>query len=142
MKLPAHFIANQSPEVQAALKHKRARLAAESNRLPPADRAPMFLAAWNLTHTHPDQPAAEFPFHDTRGWRFDFAWPVQCVAVEVDGGQHAAGGGRHATDGDRDKLNEAAAKGWLVFRFSPEQLETAPAQCVELVEAALRLSDL
>lgn len=71
-------------------------------------------------------------------WEFDWAFPDFYVAVEVDGGQHAQGGGRHATDSDRWKLNEAAAAGWLVLRFSPEMLTADPGRCVNQVGRALR----
>lgn len=72
-----------------------------------------------------------------RRWRFDFAWPDHGLAVEVDGGQYAPGGGRHAGDADREKLNHAAARGWRVLRFSPQQLERDPIGCVALVRRAL-----
>ena len=51
----------------------------------------------------------------------------------------AAGGGRHNTDRDREKLNTAAALGWRVLRFSHTALETDPAGCIELAAAALVL---
>jgi very-short-patch-repair endonuclease len=57
----------------------------------------------------------EYRFHPDRLWRFDFAFPGQRVAVEIDGR------GRHQTvDGvrkDCEKLNEAARLGWRVLRF-------------------------
>ena len=85
-------------------------------------------------------PVAEFRFHPTRRWRFDYAWPDRHVAAEIDGGQYACfGGGRHNTDRDRAKLNTAAALGWRVLRFSHTALATDPAGCVELVAAALVL---
>lgn len=64
----------------------------------------------------------EYRFHPQRRWRFDLAWPAHRVAVEVDGGQWMAGGGRHNTDADREKLNAAAIAGWRVLRYSPRQL--------------------
>jgi very-short-patch-repair endonuclease len=81
-------------------------------------------------------PVPEYRFHPVRRWRFDFSWPSSArggVAVE------AAGGGRHNTDPDREKLNTAAALGWRVLRFSHTALETDPAGCVELAAAALVL---
>ena len=78
----------------------------------------------------------EYYFHPERGWRLDYAWPAARLAVEIDGGQWAPGGGRHATDKDREKLNEAAALGWRVLRFSPAMLAD-PAACVALARAAL-----
>lgn len=72
-----------------------------------------------------------------RKWRFDFAWPAAALAVEVDGGQWKAGGGRHNTDADRDKLNRAAVLGWRIVRFSPQQIERDPLGCVELIRRCL-----
>ena len=75
----------------------------------------------------------EYQFHPKRKWKFDFAYPLARVAVEIDGGQWAERGGRHSRDTDREKLNAAARMGWLVFRFSPEMLETDPAYCIRQV---------
>ena len=85
-------------------------------------------------------PNVEWKFHPTRQWRFDYAWPAGMVACELDGGQWKTGGGRHNTDADRDKLNEAAAMGWRVLRFSHRQLEDDPTHCVELVLRALEVN--
>ena len=103
-----------------------------------ADRAAEFAAVWALLAPDAPAPIAEYRFHGTRRWRFDWAWPLQRIAVEVDGGQFAAfGGGRHNTDADRTKHNHAAADRWCVLHFSPRQLERDPAGCVELVRQAL-----
>lgn len=71
-----------------------------------------------------------------KDWAFDFAWPDTGgggLAVEIDGGQWAPGGGRHNTDGDRDKLNRAAAMGWRVMRFSSSMLRDNPGAVIEMV---------
>ena len=71
-------------------------------------------------------------------WRFDFCWLApHKLAVECDGGQWAPHGGRHNTDGDRTKLNQAAALGWRVMRFSGQMLRDDPAGIVEMVRRAL-----
>lgn len=80
---------------------------------------------------------AEYRFHDARRWRFDYAWPAARLAVEIDGGQWLAGGGRHNGDADRQKLNTASAAGWRVLRFSHTALANDPAGCVNLVRLAL-----
>ena len=71
-------------------------------------------------------------------WRFDFAFPWACLplAIECDGGQWLPHGGRHNTDGDRDKLNNAAVLGWRIIRFSATMLRD-PEGCVKTVRAAL-----
>lgn len=84
-------------------------------------------------------PVAEYNFDACLGrkHRFDFAFVEQRLAVEVDGGQWAAFGGRHSRDSDREKLNIAAALGWRVMHFSPQQLQNEPMECLEWVEKAL-----
>lgn len=71
---------------------------------------------------------AEWYFHPTRKWRFDYAFPSLKIAVEVDGGlfnsymglhsgRHSGGKGQLA---DMEKMNAAAEMGWLVFHYIPE----------------------
>lgn len=60
----------------------------------------------------------EYRFHPTRKWRFDYAWPAQMVALEIDGasgafGRHSRPGGMR---GDNEKINTATAMGWRVLR--------------------------
>lgn len=59
-----------------------------------------------------------------RRWMFDFAWPQYHVAVEVEGGTWS--GGRHTRgEGyakDCEKYNRAAMDGWMVLRFTGEQV--------------------
>ncbi len=72
------------------------------------------------------EPVREFKFHHTRKWRFDFAWINERVAVEIEGGLFLAGGGRHnrgaSMKADMEKYNEAACLGWIVLRYTPDQL--------------------
>ena len=61
---------------------------------------------------------AEFRFHPSRQWRFDFAWPEHRLALEIDGG--SGGFGRHSRPsgmrGDNEKINAATLLGWRVLR--------------------------
>lgn len=103
------------------------------------DKAQMFAYYWHLLA--PDMPRLT-PEHEFdkclgRRHRFDWADLSARVAVEIDGGQWSKGGGRHAKDGDREKLNLAASLRWLVFRFSPDQLTRNPDECVRLVRQAI-----
>ncbi len=95
-----------------------------------------------MLRANPDipEPVKEYRFHPVRKWRFDYAWPSPShrVAVEIDGGQWVAGGGRHNRDSDREKLNHAAAEGWRVLRFSTQQVEREPDACIELLRRALQ----
>lgn len=59
-----------------------------------------------------------------RRWRFDFAWTLRMLAVEVDGGQWV--GGRHGrpqgAEKDNEKMNEANIRGWMCLRFTTSQV--------------------
>lgn len=102
------------------------------------DKSEMFLYFWRLFGKGHTQPTPEYRFKDGRKWRFDWAWPAERVAVEVEGNAwHVRGGGRHMQDSDLEKYNTAAALGWRVFRFSPGMLEREPVSCVGLIIEAL-----
>lgn len=81
----------------------------------------------------------EHKFHPTRKWRFDFAWPTQRIAVEVEGGVFARG--RHTRPAgfiaDCEKYSCAALDGWMVLRFVP--LKGWCAGAVEMIRKALEV---
>ena len=82
-------------------------------------------------------PVEELRFAPPRRWRFDLAWPDRMVALEIEGGawtqgRHTRGKGYIA---DMAKYNEATARGWRVFRVTPDQLCTA--ETLELLERAM-----
>ncbi|HFD40871.1 MAG TPA: DUF559 domain-containing protein [Anaerolineae bacterium] len=98
-----------------------------------------FAAAWAaFAPEGAEPPVREMRFHPIRRWRFDFAWPEARLAVEVDGGQWLARGGRHNTDADRRKLNAAAVLGWRVLRYSGAMLDE-PETVIREVVAALEI---
>lgn len=72
------------------------------------------------------EPVKEYRFHPTRKWRFDYAIPALKIAVECDGGVWT--GGRHVSPKgymkDMEKFNAAAELGWVVLKFTPQQLVT------------------
>ncbi|EIP99360.1 hypothetical protein OpiT1DRAFT_03874 [Opitutaceae bacterium TAV1] len=80
---------------------------------------------------------AEHKFHETRRWRFDYAWPRYRVALEVEGGVWT--GGRHTRGkgflGDVEKYNTAAAMGWRVLRCTPDTL--LKFDTIKLIQATL-----
>ena len=82
-------------------------------------------------------PATEYRFDAVRKWRFDFAWPADFVAVEVQGGIYT--GGRHVRgDGaerDMEKINAAQLQGWIVLLATPRRLATL--EFAELVKDAV-----
>lgn len=71
------------------------------------------------------QHLMEYKFHPTRKWRFDYYFPQQKVALEVEGavwvqGRHTRGSGFLK---DCEKYNEAGAMGIRVLRCTPQQLK-------------------
>ena len=85
-------------------------------------------------------PETEVQFHPRRKWRFDYCWRLEMLAVEIDGGTWIPGGGRHNRgEGflkDMEKLNQAQILGWVVLRFTPDQVKTMVA--VNEIAAVLR----
>ena len=71
----------------------------------------------------------EYRFHDTRRWRFDYAWPERKIALEVEGGTWK--GGRHTSGkgyrNDCIKYNTAAADGWIVIRATSDMVKDGTA---------------
>lgn len=86
-------------------------------------------------------PQREYQFDDARKWRFDFAWPMHKVAVELEGGVYTRGRHTRATGfiADCAKYNAAAISGWKVLRFTKADLATeeASANVVAQVQRAL-----
>lgn len=124
-------------KVEAALQREGTKA---PKRKAQSDKAGMFLAYWNMDPSTRGLPfpVAEYRFGSPRRWRFDWAWPEALIAVEVDGGRWAPGGGKHASDEDREKLNSAAARGWRVFRVAPSQLKREAPAFVAMVAGAVR----
>ena len=79
--------------------------------------------AWFTDQALPT-PHLEYVFAPPRKWRFDFAWPEQKVALEVEGavwtrGRHTRGSGFVK---DMEKYNLAAIMGWRVLRCVPDDV--------------------
>jgi len=75
------------------------------------------------------KPDREFRFHPVRRWRFDFAWPDKMLAVEIEGGIWNKGRHVHPQGfiKDCEKYNHAAAMGWTVLRFGPNEVKSKEA---------------
>jgi very-short-patch-repair endonuclease len=77
-------------------------------------------------------PVREFAFATEigRNWLFDFAWPKEKIAVEVEGGtkhgfsRHSRGNG---FEKDCRKYNAAAMLGWRLFRFTTKMVMSGEA---------------
>ena len=84
-------------------------------------------------------PVAEYVGIPGRRFRFDWAWPDQRIALEVNGGVWTRG--RHVRGTgylrDLEKLNLAQLAGWRVFQVPPADLRTVG---VDLVRQACALS--
>lgn len=67
----------------------------------------------------------ELRFSTKRLFRFDFAWPKQKVAVEMEGGIWGHGG--HSTSKgilrDIEKHNLSLLEGWRVLRYTRDHLK-------------------
>ena len=89
------------------------------------DRAQVFLRALRVREV--PIPECEWKFDTKRRWRFDYAWPQQMIALEVEGGVWT--GGRHTRGAgfvkDMEKYNRAAVLGWRLLRVTPDKLVSA-----------------
>lgn len=76
-----------------------------------------------------------------RDWRFDFAWPLQRLAVECEGG--ARQNGRHTRPdgfaGDLCKYHAGVEQGWLIYRCDMGLIKSGKA--VQLIAALLERAD-
>lgn len=70
------------------------------------------------------QPEREYRFDPKRRWRFDFAYPKEKIAIEIEGGIFS--GGRHTRGkgfiGDCEKYNAAVLQGWKILRYTAETM--------------------
>jgi len=84
-------------------------------------------------------PVEEHRFHPKRKWRFDFSWPDNRVALEVQGG--IWGGGRHSRGAamlkEWEKLNTAATLGWRILYCQPCDL--CMSDTLETIKEALKV---
>lgn len=82
-------------------------------------------------------PSVEHIFCPGRRWKFDYAWPMKGVALEVQGGLFIQG--RHSRGPallkEHEKLNAGAVRGWRILYCIPQQLLTL--QLAETIRAAL-----
>jgi len=71
-------------------------------------------------------PELEHIFHDTRKWRFDYAWPDRMLALEYEGGVYTKG--RHnrprGYTGDCEKYTIAGLMGWTIIRATVDHVKS------------------
>lgn len=88
-----------------------------------SDREREFLSHW-IALAGP-RLEAQYAFHPTRRWKFDWAHPASRVAIEIHGGtwmhksRHVSGTGFW---GDRIKMNAALRLNWKVFELISDDL--------------------
>lgn len=75
-------------------------------------------------------PEREYPVTQGRKWRFDFAWPQERLALEIEGGtwnqgRHTRGAGFAR---DCEKYNAATLAGWRVLRVTGEHVRLGQAR--------------
>jgi hypothetical protein len=90
-----------------------------------ADTLFSLLGAPEWVREHPGIPGRKF--------RFDFAWPEQMVAVEINGGIFKAQSGHRSISGlerDYNKANLAQLHGWAYFQLSPRMIEPATVEAI------------
>jgi hypothetical protein len=95
----------------------------------------IFLAA--LAQAGIPAPVAEFRFHPIRKWRFDFCWPDQRLALEIQGGVFC--NGRHSRGAamikEWEKLNTAAGMGYRLLYCQPS--DCTKIETINAIKAAL-----
>lgn len=88
-----------------------------------------------LQDTGIPEPTRQYRFCPGRRWAFDFCWPAERIAVEVEGGiwlQTNNGYSKgHANPkrfiSDCEKYNQAACDGWRVLRVTAEHIDSGQA---------------
>ncbi len=87
------------------------------------------------------EPIWELYFFPGRKFRFDWAWPENKIALEVQGGNWI--GGRHvrpaALEDEHDKRNEAAISNWRILYCTPEEVTTG--EVFPVIKRALGLEE-
>jgi hypothetical protein len=72
----------------------------------------------------------EYKFHPSRRFRFDYAWPAQMIAVELQGGVWGKKSGHNSGTGiiaEMEKSNQAQMLGWQVYKFFVDQVKSGEA---------------
>jgi hypothetical protein len=75
------------------------------------------------------EPESQWRFLHNRRFRFDFAWPKNKLALEIQGGYYS--NGRHNRDpiADAKKANIAGLHGWTIIFAKPDDVRNGSALC-------------
>lgn len=124
-----------------------------------------FIYYWNIYSIFKENviPETEYKFHEGRKWLFDIAFPEPYkVSIELDGGGYGkpihcqnCGSLVRTPKGkmmsmplpshyslaqrerDHEKQNTALLDGWLLLRFTSQQLKNDPEAVIRVVEQAI-----
>ena len=103
--------------------------------MPPGDENPAWTAYCRAAGL--PRPLPEYRFCPSRRFRFDWAWPKDRVALEVNGGVWSQG--RHVRGAgfvrDMEKASLAASLGWRILYCQPKELLTMAT--IELIRKTL-----
>jgi very-short-patch-repair endonuclease len=100
----------------------------------PEDVADTLLAEIKRLAPHMAQPIRDYPFDR---YKIDLAWPSAMLAIEVDGGQHAAGGGKHGSRQDYAKTRRMTVARWRLLRFTAGEVRDDPMSVIKEIQEAL-----
>ena len=84
------------------------------------------------------EPEREYRFDAVKRYRFDFAYPDQMLAIEVEGGTWIPNTGHTSGVGYQSnvrKYNLAVVKGWKLLRFTTDMVTSGEA--IMMIEAVL-----
>ena len=116
----------------------------KKKKLPKPKSKPEELFALHLRVKKITMFVRDYQFAPPRKWKIDFAWPEKAIAIEIEGGirpfyqwqtDNKTGRkkkvlvkkGRHITEkgfeGDCEKYNALAEKGWSLFRYTPQMVK-------------------
>ena len=96
----------------------------------------VLIKAWELP-----EPVREHRFHPERRWRFDFAWPANLLALEIEGILFGEGGRHQRGQGfANDCLKYVCAQelGWQVVRVPSTWLAGGYGEAMSVVERVIR----
>lgn len=98
-----------------------------------------FLTTWVLLFPNLPLPVRQYKFLPDRKFLWDFAWPDELLAVEIQGGSFMARSGHTSLAGqtrDCEKQRLAVAAGWRVLPFNSQDMKD-PIACVEFTAEVL-----
>jgi very-short-patch-repair endonuclease len=85
----------------------------------------------------------QYSYVPGRKFKADFAFPLQKLIVEVDGGVYSrrAHGSIGGIIADMKRSNFAAMNGWRLMRFRPDEITKQPDSVIEQITIALEYGD-